>query len=134
MSTWQTTARTLARRLIAERTLVLAGATAILVVIGVIATIADGYDLTLLCILALQATIVGYLLTSPEDVAGHGGAADGDLRAAVDRSSARTLADLAHARQSILDAIAQTSTTGATRTTPMAAAPTDETPAPDPRP
>jgi hypothetical protein len=104
MSTWQRTARSLLRRLIAERTLVLVGATAILVVIGVIATIADEYDLSLLCILALQATIVGYLLTSPGEEAG--GTVD-DLRAAVDRSSARMLSDLAHTRQSILDAIAQ---------------------------
>lgn len=104
MSTWQGTARTLVRRLIAERTLVLAGATAILVVIGLIASIADGYDLMLLCILALQAVIIAYLLTSDE----RPGASDGgDVRGAVDRSSARVLADLAQARQSILDAIAQ---------------------------
>jgi hypothetical protein len=107
MSTWQRTARSLLRRLIAERTLVLVGATAILVVIGVIATIADEYDLSLLCILALQATIVGYLLTSPGEEAGSAGGTVDDLRAAVDRSSARMLSDLAHTRQSILDAIAQ---------------------------
>jgi hypothetical protein len=112
MSTWQRTARSLVRRLIAERTLVLVGATAVLVVIGVIGTIARGYDLTLLCILALQAVIVGYLLTSPGEEAGGrpaagGGGSGDDLRAAVDRSSARTLTDLAHARQTILDAIAQ---------------------------
>jgi hypothetical protein len=107
MSTWQRTARSLVRRLIAERTLVLVGATAVLVVIGVIATIADEYELSLLCILALQATIVGYLLTSPgEEAASTGGGVD-ELRAAVERSSARTLGDLAHARQSILDAIAE---------------------------
>ncbi|MBD8606847.1 hypothetical protein IFT73_08265 [Aeromicrobium sp. CFBP 8757] len=109
MSTWQRTARSLVRRLIAERTLVLVGATAVLVVIGVIGTVFDGYDLTLLCVLALQAVIVGYLLTSPGEEAGGAGAAGGpdDLREAVDRSSARTLTDLAHARQSILDAIAE---------------------------
>ena len=108
MSTWQRTARTLVRRLIAERTLVLVVATAVLVVIGVIATIADEYDLSLLCILALQATIVGYLLTSPGEEAGANATGTVDeLRAAVDRSSARTLTDLAHARQSILDAIAE---------------------------
>ncbi|KAA1374918.1 hypothetical protein [Aeromicrobium fastidiosum] len=108
MSTWQRTAKTLVRRLIAERTLVLVVATAVLVVIGVIATIADEYDLSLLCILALQATIVGYLLTSPGEEAGTSGVGTVDeLRAAVDRSSARTLTDLAHARQSILDAIAE---------------------------
>ncbi|MFC5676171.1 hypothetical protein [Aeromicrobium endophyticum] len=110
MSTWQRTARSLVRRLIAERTLVLVIATAVLVVIGVIATIADEYDLSLLCILALQATIVGYLLTSPGEEAGAAGTKTGtvdELRDAVDRSSARTLTDLAHARQSILDAIAE---------------------------
>lgn len=101
MSTWQGTARSIARRLVAERTLALAGATAVLVVIGVIATIADAYDLALLCILALQATIAGYLLTAPEPRGG------GDTQGAVDRSSARTLADLAHTRQTILDAIAE---------------------------
>jgi hypothetical protein len=107
MSTWQRTARSLVRRLIAERTLVLVIATAVLVVIGVIATIADQYELSLLCILALQATIVGYLLTSPGEEAGSAAGTVDDLRAAVDRSSARTLTDLAHARQSILDAIAE---------------------------
>ncbi|MET0819942.1 MAG: hypothetical protein ABWY58_03180 [Aeromicrobium sp.] len=110
MSTWQRTARSLVRRLISERTLVLVIATAVLVVIGVIATIADEYDLSLLCILALQATIVGYLLTSPGEEAGAAGTTAGtvdELRDAVDRSSARTLTDLAHARQSILDAIAE---------------------------
>lgn len=101
MSTWQGTARTLVRRLIAERTLALAGATGILVVIGVIATIADAYALALLCILALQATIAGYLLTAPEPRGG------GDSQGSVDRASARTLADLAHTRQTILDAIAE---------------------------
>jgi hypothetical protein len=107
MSTWQRTARSLVRRLIAERTLVLVIATAALVVIGVIATIADQYELSLLCILALQATIVGYLLTSPGEEAGSAVGTVDELRAAVDRSSARTLTDLAHARQSILDAIAE---------------------------
>ena len=108
MSTWQRTAKTLVRRLIAERTLVLVAATTVLVVIGVIGTIARGYDLTLLCILALQATIVAYLLTSPGEEAGASGTGTVDeLQATVDRSSARTLTDLAHARQSILDAIAE---------------------------
>jgi hypothetical protein len=107
MSTWQRTARSLVRRLIAERTLVLVIATAALVVIGVIATIADQYELSLLCILALQATIVGYLLTSPGEEAGSAVGTVDELRDAVDRSSARTLTDLAHARQSILDAIAE---------------------------
>lgn len=103
MSTWQGTARSAVRRLIAERTIVLAAATGILVVIGVVATIADEYDLALLCILALQATIAGYLLTSPDGR----GADTSDAKAAVDRASARTLADLAHTRQSVLDAIAE---------------------------
>lgn len=107
MSTWQRTARSLVRRLIAERTVVLVIATAVLVVIGVIATIADQYELSLLCILALQATIVGYLLTSPGEEAGSAVGTVDELRAAVDRSSTRTLTDLAHARQSILDAIAE---------------------------
>jgi hypothetical protein len=106
MSTWQRTARSLVRRLISERTLVLVIATAVLVVIGIIATIADEYHLSLLCILALQATIVGYLLTSPGEEAGSAVGNVDELRAALDRSSARTLTDLAHARQSILDAIA----------------------------
>lgn len=104
MSTWQGTARSLLRRLIAERTLVLALATGILVVVGVIAVIADSYDLVLLCILALQATIAGYLLTAPDA----GGGDDAGTRAAVDRASARTLADLAQTRQAVLDAISQT--------------------------
>lgn len=95
-------ARTIAHRLIAERTLVLASATAVLVAVGVIGTIADEYGLVLLCILALQATIAGYLLTAPETRRG-----GGDSQAAIDRASARTLTDLAHTRQTILDAIAQ---------------------------
>jgi NAD/NADP transhydrogenase beta subunit len=103
MSTWQGTARSLVRRLVGERTLVLALATVILVVVGVIAVITDAYELVLLCILTLQATIVGYLLTAPDA----GSSDDAATRAALDRASARTLADLAHARQSILDAIAQ---------------------------
>jgi len=108
MSTWPGTARSLVRRLVAERTLVLALATGILVVVGVIALITDSYDLVLLCILALQAAIAGYLLTAP-DARGGGGGDDPGTRAAVDRASARTLADLAQTRQSILDAIAQQS-------------------------
>ncbi|MCL3817499.1 hypothetical protein [Aeromicrobium wangtongii] len=107
MSTWQSTARSLARRLLAERALVLAGATALFVVVGVIALIADSYDLVLLCILALQATIAAYLLTAPDPVAATD---DAKTRAAIDRASARTLTDLAHARQSILDAIAEIDT------------------------
>ncbi len=118
MSTWQGNLRSVARRLIAERTLVLAGATGVLVVIGAIATIANGYDLALLCILALQATIAAYLLTAPESRGAGPGAGSGDSRGAIDRSSARTLADLAHTRQTILDAIAQldAARTGAPRT------------------
>lgn len=104
MSTWQTTARSLARRLVAERTLVLAGATAVLVVVGLIALATDSHELVLLCILAMQATIAGYLVTAPDPAAA---ADDAKTRAAIDRASARTLADLAHARQSILDAIAE---------------------------
>jgi len=104
MSTWQDTARSIVRRLVAERTLVLALATGVLVVVGVIAIITDSYDLVLLCILALQATIAGYLLTAP-DPRGRGD--DTATRAAIDRASARTLADLAHARQDVLDAIGQ---------------------------
>lgn len=105
MSTWQGTARKLARRLVLDdRNIVLAGAAGILVVVGVIATIVDGYAVVLLCILALQAVIVAHLLTAPQPAAGDTART---AQAAVDRSSARTLADIAHARQSILDAIAQ---------------------------
>ena len=105
MSSPQATARSLVRRLVAERTLVLALATAVLVVVGVIALLTDSYDLVLLSILALQAAIAGYLLTAPD--ATTNGATEAGTRAAIDRASVRTLADLAHARQSILDAIAQ---------------------------
>jgi hypothetical protein len=104
MSNWQTTARSLAGRLVAERTIALGGATVIFVLVGVIALITDSYDLVLLCILALQATIAGYLLTAPDPVAATD---DAKVRAAIDRASARTLTDVAHARQSILDAIAE---------------------------
>jgi hypothetical protein len=128
MSSWQGSARSLVRRLVAERTLVLAGATAILVVIGAIATIADSYGLTLLCVLALQATIAGYLLTSPDGRGTSTGDARGDAQA-VDRASARTLADLAHTRQSILDAIAELETAQRRATEPHHdAPPTDALP------
>lgn len=103
MSSTQATVRSIARRLIAERTAVLAIATVVLVVLGLIAVLTDEYDLALVCILFLQAVIAGYLVTAPESAA----APTGTAQAAVDRSSARTLADIAHARQSILDAIAE---------------------------
>lgn len=102
MSSTQDTARSIVRRLIADRTKVLAGATAVLVVLGLLALIADAHGLALACILLLQATIAGYLVTTPEPRNETGAA-----QAAVDRASARTLADIAHARQSILDAIAE---------------------------
>lgn len=105
MSSTQATARSIVRRLIAERTAVLAIATAVLVVLGLIAVLTDEYDLALVCVLFLQAVIAGYLVTAPES--GGGTAGTGNAQAAVDRSSARTLADIAHARQSILDAIAE---------------------------
>lgn len=103
MSTSQATARTIARRLIAQRTLVLAGATAVLVVVGLIGVLTDEYGLAIACVLLVQAAIAGYLLTSPEG----GGTSSGGGQGSVDRASARTLADISHARQSILDAIAQ---------------------------
>jgi hypothetical protein len=106
MSTWQATARSLARRLVDQQKLALAVATALLVLVGVIAASTEAYGIALLCVLLLQAAIAGYLVTAPEP----GIADDAATRAAVDRASARTLADLAHARQAILDAIAQTST------------------------
>lgn len=102
MSSKQDTARSIVRRLIAERTKVLALAAAILVVIGLLAVIADSYGLAFSCILLLQAAIAGYLVTTPE-----ARTETGTAQAAIDRSSARTLADIAHARQSILDAIAE---------------------------
>ncbi|MET0447557.1 MAG: hypothetical protein ABW004_04100 [Aeromicrobium sp.] len=101
----QATARSVVRRLIAERTAVLAIATAVLVVLGLIAVLTDEYDLALVCVLFLQAVIAGYLVTAPESGAAPSGT--GSAQAAVDRASARTLADIAHARQSILDAIAE---------------------------
>lgn len=103
MSNWQATSRSLLRRLVAERARVLAGATAVLVVVGVIALLADAHELVLLCVLLLQAAIAGYLVTAPAVST----VDDAAARAAIDRSSARTLTDLAHARQSILDAIAE---------------------------
>ncbi len=102
MSSTQDTARSIVRRLIAERTTALVVATAVLVVLGLIGALVDAYGLTLACILVLQAAIAGYLVTAPES-----GSETGTAQAAVDRSSARTLADIAHARQSILDAIAE---------------------------
>lgn len=102
MSSTQDTARSIVRRLIAERTKALAGATAVLVLVGLMAVIADSYGLAFTCILLLQAAIAGYLLTTPETRNETGAA-----QAAIDRASARTLADIAHARQSILDAIAE---------------------------
>lgn len=103
MSTWQRSARSVARHLVAERTLVVALATGILVVVGVIGVLTDSFNLVLLCILVLQATIVSYLITAPDATKTD----DAGTRAAVDRASARTLADLAQTRQSVLDAIAQ---------------------------
>jgi tetrahydromethanopterin S-methyltransferase subunit C len=103
MSTSQGTARSIVRRLIAERTTALIGATAVLVVLGLIAVLTDEYDLALVCVLVLQAAIAGFLVTAPEAAA----APAGNAQDAVDRASARTLADLAHTRQSILDAIAE---------------------------
>jgi hypothetical protein len=105
MSSTQTSAKAIVRRLIAQRTLVLAVATAVLVVLGLIAVLTDEYDLALVCILFLQAVITGYLVTAPESGAATTGTTH--AQAAVDRASARTLADIAHARQSILDAIAE---------------------------
>jgi hypothetical protein len=105
MSSTQTSAKAIVRRLIAQRTLVLAVATAVLVVLGLIAVLTDEYDLALVCVLFLQAVIAGYLVTAPESGAAPTGATN--AQAAVDRASARTLADIAHARQSILDAIAE---------------------------
>ncbi|AWB91131.1 hypothetical protein [Aeromicrobium chenweiae] len=102
-STWQDTAKSYVRRLVAERTKALAVATAVLLVLGVIGLLADEYDLVLFSILLLQGAIAGYLVTAPAQQPG----ATGDVRAAVDQSSARTLADLSRARQSILDAIAE---------------------------
>lgn len=102
MSSTQDTARSIVRRLVAERTKVLALATVILVVVGLLALIADSCGLAFACILLLQGAIAGYLLTAPE-----GRTETGTAEAAVDRASARTLADIAHARQSILDAIAE---------------------------
>lgn len=99
----QSNVRAVVRKVIAERTTVLAIATAVLVVLGLIAVLTDEYDLALVCILFLQAAIAGYLVTTPEPAAATGGTP----QAAVDRASARTLADIAHARQSILDAIAE---------------------------
>lgn len=102
MSSTQDTARSIVRRLIAERTKVLAAATAVLVVLGLMALLADSHGLAFACILLLQAAIAGYLVTTPE-----ARNETGTAQAAVDRASARTLADIAHARQSILDAIAE---------------------------
>ncbi|NRQ49527.1 hypothetical protein [Aeromicrobium stalagmiti] len=103
-STWQGTAKTSVRRLVAERTKVLAGATAVLLVLGVIGLLADEYDLVLFCILLLQAAIAGYLVTAP---APQVSTASTDVQAAVDQASTRTLSDISRARQSILDAIAE---------------------------
>jgi hypothetical protein len=102
MSTWQATSRSMLRRIVAERSMALAGATAFLVLVGVLALITDSYDLVLLCILLLQAAIAGYLVTAPAVRTD-----DSATQAAIDRASARTLTDLAHTRQSLLDAIAE---------------------------
>ncbi|MRJ75234.1 hypothetical protein GEV29_01655 [Aeromicrobium sp. SMF47] len=102
-STWQGTAKSYARRLVAERTKALALATAILLVVGVVGLLADEYDLVLFAILLLQGAIAGYLVTAPAQQPG----VTTEVRTAVDQSSARTLADLSRARQSILDAIAE---------------------------
>jgi hypothetical protein len=107
MSNMQDTARSIVRRIVAERTQVLAIATGVLVVLGLIAVLADWYGLALVCVLLLQAAIAGYLLTSSST---SGDAPGGATHEAVDRASVRTLADIAHARQSILDAIAELDT------------------------
>ena len=102
-STWQGTAKSYARRLVAERTKVLALATVVLLVVGVIALLADEYDLVLFTILLLQAAIAGYLVTAPAPQT----TVTTDVQAVVDHASTRTLSDLSRARQSILDAIAE---------------------------
>jgi len=104
MSSMQDTARSIVRRIAAERTQVLAIATGVLVVLGLIAVLADWYGFALVCVLLLQAAIAGYLVTSSPTSGGTSGDATHE---AVDRASVRTLADIAHARQSILDAIAE---------------------------
>jgi len=106
MSTTQDTARSIARRLVAERTKVLALVTGVLVVLGLVALVADSYGLAIACVLLVQAALAGYLVTAPES----GNAAGGTAQAAIERSSVRTIADIAHARQSILDAIAELDT------------------------
>jgi hypothetical protein len=106
MSTsWQTTAKTAVKRLIAERIKAFALATAILLLLGVVGLLADGYDLVLFCILALQGAIAAYLLTAPASP----NQAASDVQAIVDQATARTLSDLSRTRQSILDAVADVS-------------------------
>jgi flagellar biosynthesis component FlhA len=106
MSSSKDTARSIVRRLVAERTKVLVVVAGVLVVLGLIAVLADWYGLALACVLLLQAAIAGYLVTA----SGTGEQTGGTTHEAVDRASVRTLADIAHARQSILDAIAELDT------------------------
>lgn len=95
-------------RLVALRTKVLAAATAVLVVVGLIAYLSDHDDLTILTILLLQACIAGYLVTGARGA----GLDEQVLQKHLDRASARSLADLTRTRQAILEAVEPGSTTG----------------------
>lgn len=102
-TTWQATAKTAVKRLIAERTKAFAAASGVLLLLGLIGLLADEYDLVLFCILVMQAAIAGYLLTAPAPQ--HKAATD--VQSVVDQATARTLSDLSRTRQSILDAVAE---------------------------
>lgn len=95
-------------RLAAHRAKVLAAATAVLVVVGVIAFLADHDDLTILAALLLQASIAGFLVIGPRGR----GIDEETLQKHIDRAAARSLADLTRTRQAILEAVQPGSTTG----------------------
>lgn len=95
-------------RLVVLRTKVLAAATAVLVVVGLIAFLTDHDDLTILTVLLLQAAIAGYLVTGTRS----SGLSEATLQKHIDRASARSLADLTRTRQAILEAVEPGSTTG----------------------
>ena len=96
-------------RLVTHRTKALAAATAVLVVVGLIAFLADHDDLTILTVLLLQACLAGYLVTGS---AAASGLDEDTLQKHIDRASARSLADLTRTRQAILEAVEPGSTTG----------------------
>lgn len=78
-----------------------AAATALLVVIGIIAAFTDHFGLAITAVLLVQATLVALIIAQRQAFV----PAEQNILRHVDESSARTLADLTRARHAILTAI-----------------------------